>query len=56
VNIINHAYFNLKGQGKGTILDHVVEIDSSYYTPSDSPTLLPTGSIDSVKGTAYDLR
>jgi aldose 1-epimerase len=34
LNIINHNYFNLKGAGKGTILDHVIQMPSLFYTPA----------------------
>jgi hypothetical protein len=34
VNLLGHAYFNLKGAGRGTILDHSITMPSSYYTPS----------------------
>jgi aldose 1-epimerase len=55
LNLTNHSYFNLNGQGSGTINNHTLEINASYYTPVDS-TLIPTGKIDPVGGTPFDFR
>lgn len=55
VNLTNHAYFNLAGHDAGTILKHKLCLSAQAFIPVDD-TLIPTGEIASVEGTALDFR
>ncbi|CAL5031673.1 unnamed protein product [Urochloa decumbens] len=55
VNLVNHAYWNLAGEGSGDILGHLIQVFASQYTPVDK-SMIPTGEIAGVAGTPYDLR
>lgn len=53
VNLTNHAYFNLDGDGSGSVLDHILRLNASEYLPTDD-TLIPGKESESVAGTPMD--
>ena len=55
INLTNHCYFNLHGQGAGTIADTVLTLNADYITPVDEASL-PDGRFMIVAGTPFDFR
>lgn len=53
VSMTQHAYWNLKGCGKGDVLDHTLEVSAKRYTPVTAG-LIPTGELAPVAGTPFD--
>ncbi len=55
VNLTNHSYFNLKGEGHGTVLDHILQINADAFVPV-TEQLVPEGPFMQVEGTPFDFR
>lgn len=55
INLTHHSYFNLNGEGSGTIVDHLLQVPADSMLPVNR-SLIPTGEIRAVEGTAFDFR
>ena len=55
INLTNHSYFNLMGEGAGAVDQHILTLNADYYTPTDA-NQIPTGEIAAVADTPFDFR
>ncbi len=55
VNMSNHTYFNLRGEGKSYVMDNIMQVDADYYLPN-TPWFTPIGLKEPVEGTPFDMR
>ncbi|KIU30391.1 aldose epimerase [Methylobacterium radiotolerans] len=55
LNLTNHSYFNLAGEGTGSVLGHLVQVEADAFAPTDA-TQIPTGALLPVAGTPFDFR